>query len=134
VRRTAVFTMAGATLVSGLLCAAAAHADSGWAAIANSPSREEADYSWSPSATQAAAEAQALQKCLVQENATDCRVVASGPDCAAIAWDGDEPLNHAHGGVGATPEEAIAAAVAAAGPYANDSAVRCSWFPNPTVW
>jgi len=126
--------MAAATLVSGLLCAAPAYADSGWAAIANSPSREEADYSWSPSATQAAAEAQVLQKCLVQEHATDCRVVASGPSCAAIAWDGDEPLNHAHGGVGATPEQAIAAAVAAAGPYANDSAVRCSGFPNPTVW
>jgi hypothetical protein len=131
---TAVFTMAGATLVSGLLCAAPAHADSGWAAIANSPSREEADYSWGPSATQEAAKAQALQKCLVQENASDCPVVASGPSCAAIAWDGDEPLNHAHGGVAATPEEAIAAAVAAAGPYANDSAVRCGWFPNPTVW
>jgi hypothetical protein len=133
VRRTAVFTMAGPTLVSGLLCAAPAHADSGWAPIANSPSREESDYSWNPSATQAAAEAQALQKCLVQENATDCRVVASGPSCAAIAWDGVEPLNHAHGGVGATLEEAIAAAVAAAGPYANDPAVRCSWNPNPTV-
>jgi len=126
--------MAAATLVSGLLCAAPAYADSGWAAIANSPSREEADYSWSVSATQAAAEAQVRQKCLVQEHATDCRVVASGPSCAAIAWDGDEPLNHAHGGVGATPEQAIAAAVAAAGPYANDSAVRCSGFPNPTVW
>jgi hypothetical protein len=78
--------MAGATL-----------ADSGWAAIANSPSREEADYSWSPNATQAAAEAQVLQKCLVQEHATDCRVVASGPSCAAIAWDGDVPLNHLTG-------------------------------------
>jgi len=29
------------------------------------------------------------QKCLVQEHATDCRVVASGPSCAAIAWDGE---------------------------------------------
>jgi hypothetical protein len=126
--------MAAATLSAGRCAPAPAHADSGWAAVANSPAREESDYSWSPSATQAAAEAQALQKCLVQENATDCRVVASGPSCAAIAWDGDEPLNHAHRGVGATPEEAIAAAVAAAGPHANDPAVRCSWFPKPTVW
>jgi hypothetical protein len=77
-----------------VLCAAPAHADSGWAAIANSPSREAADYSWSR-ARAAAAEAQAVHKCLVMENASDCRVLASGPNCAAIAWDGDQPLNHA---------------------------------------
>ena len=71
---------------------------------------------------------------------TSCARVADGTstqtltNCAAIAWDGDEPLNHAHGGVGDTPEEAIAAAVAAAGPYAHDPSVRCSWFPQPTLW
>jgi hypothetical protein len=27
-----------------------------------------------------------------------------------------------------------APAVAAAGAYANDRAVRCSWSPNPTLW
>jgi hypothetical protein len=128
-----VVALVGTSAAAGLLCVAPAHADSGWPAIANSPSREESDYSWGPSATQSATEAQVLQKCLVAENATDCRVLASGPSCVAIAWDGDEPLNHAHGGVGATAEEAIAAAAAAAGPYANDPSVRCSWFPNPTL-
>jgi hypothetical protein len=58
---------------------------------------------------------------------TSCARVADGTSTqtltnrAAIAWDGDEPLNHAHGGVGDTPEEAIAS-------------VRCSWFPQPTLW
>jgi hypothetical protein len=85
-------------------------------------------------ATQAATEAQAVQKYLVQENATDGRVVGSGPSCTAIAWDGDEPPNHAHGGGGATPEDAIAFAVAAASPHADDPSVRCSWNPNPTLW
>ena len=126
--------VAAAAVVSSVVWAAPAHAAQGWAAIASSPSREAADYSWSSSATQAATEAQAVQKCVVGENVSDCRVVASGPDCAAIAWDVDEPLNHAHGGVGATPEDAVAAAMAAAGPYANDPSVRCSWFPQPTLW
>jgi hypothetical protein len=71
---------------------------------------------------------------------TSCARVADGTSTqtltnrAAIAWDGDEPLNHAHGGVGDTPEEAIAAAVPAAGPYANDPSVHCSWFPQPILW
>jgi hypothetical protein len=133
-RAMTMMAMAGVTLVGGLLCAAPAQADFGWAAIANSPSREEADYAWSPNAAQAATEAQAVQRCLVKENATDCRVIASGPGCAAIAWDGDQPLNHAHGGLGATADEALAAASAAAGPFANDPVVRCSWNPNPTLW
>jgi len=46
--------------------------------------------------------------------------VASGPDCVAIAGDGDQPINHAHGASGGGRDVVIQAAMAAAGPYAND--------------
>jgi excalibur calcium-binding domain-containing protein/uncharacterized protein DUF4189 len=111
----------------------AAFVGGGWAVVAGSPSREQSDWSWSTYATQATAEAQALQNCAVKENAADCVVLASGPACVAVAWDMDEPLNRAHGGVGTSAQTAVNAAVAAAGPYANDPQARCSWDPNPTI-
>jgi hypothetical protein len=125
--------LATAALSGSLWCAAPAHADHGWAAAANSPSREATDWSWSRNTSSFAAEAQALDKCAQRNNATDCQILASGPGCVAIAWDVDEPLNHAHGGVGDTPQEAINAAVAAAGIDANDPSARCSWNPYPTL-
>jgi hypothetical protein len=125
--------LAAAALASTLWCAAPAHADHGWAAVANSSSREATDWSWSRNTSSFAAEAQALDKCAQTNDATDCQILASGPACVAIAWDADEPLNHAHGGMGNTPQEAINAAVAAAGLYGNDPSSRCSWNPNPTL-
>jgi predicted phosphoribosyltransferase len=119
------------TVVAGAVWPAPAWADFGWAAVARSPSREEVDWAWSAATSSFAAEAQALQNCAVKQNASDCVVVASGPNCVAVAWDVSEPLNRAHGGVGATREAALSAA--AAGPHANDLAARCSTDPRPTL-
>jgi hypothetical protein len=69
----------------------------------------------------------ALQNCALLQNASDCIVLASGPNCVAVAWDVAEPLNNAYAAVGDTPAAAISAAVAAAGPFANDPSVRCSY-------
>lgn len=49
-------------------------------------------------------------------------------DCVATAWDVSEPLNRIHAGSGGGPEAAVRGAVAAAGPYANDVQVRCTWW------
>jgi hypothetical protein len=121
------------TVAAGVVWPAPARADFGWAAAASSPSREEMDWAWSPATSSFAAEAQALQNCAVKQNASDCLVIASGPNCVAVAWDVGEPLNRPHGGVGATREAALSAAVAAAGPHANDLAARCSTDPRPTL-
>jgi len=132
-KRQVVVAVVGTVTASTVWCAAPAHAAPGWAAIASSPSREATDYAWSPATSSFAAEAQALDKCTVKQRADDCIVVASGPVCAAVAWDVAEPLNQAHGGIGGSRQAALAAAAAAAGPYANDLSVRCSWDPNPTL-
>src|SRR4249919_1726625 len=90
--------VAGAALVGGLLSAPPAHADGGWVAAASSPSHEQMDFAWG--IDQAAAESRALAQCAKLQRASDCLLLASGPDCLAVAWDGDEPINHAHGASG----------------------------------
>ena len=47
----------------------------------------------------------------------------------ATAWDVSEPLNLLYAGSGGGPEAAALGAIAAAGPYANDVQVRCTWWP-----
>jgi len=79
---------------------------------------------------QAAAESQALAQCALRERASNCQLLASGPDCVAIAWDGDQPINHAHGMSGGGRGVVVQAAMAAAGPHANDPGSRCSWDPH----
>jgi hypothetical protein len=123
--RSSLLGLAAATVVSGLLTAAPAHADSGWVAVAKSPWRESLD--WAGGADPYGAQMQALQNCAILQNASDCMVLASGPNCVAVAWDVAEPLNNAYAAVGDTPAAAISAAVAAAGPFANDPSVRCSY-------
>ncbi len=120
-------------LVVGLMMGAAVYvagpatADGGWVAVAKSPSRESLDWAGGPNQSQVDAEVSALQQCARLQHATDCYLVASGPNCAAVAWDVAEPLNHAYGAVGVTPAAALSAAEAAAGPFANEPEVRCSY-------
>jgi hypothetical protein len=125
--RLALLGLAAATVVSGFLTAAPAHADSGWIAVAKSPWRESLDWAGGAGRSPYDAEMQALQNCALLQNASDCMVLASGPNCVAVAWDVAEPLNNAYGAVGDTPAAAISAAVATAGPFANDPSVRCSY-------
>jgi hypothetical protein len=108
------------------LCAPTASADDGWVAVASSPSHEQADFAYGPG--QATAESRALAQCAVLQRASDCLLLASGPDCVAIAWDAAEPINFAHGVSGGGPDVVLQGARAAAGPYANDPDVRCTWF------
>ena len=106
------------------------NADDGWVAVANSPNHEQQDWAFGPD--QATAEANALAQCAVLQRADDCRVLAVSTDCVATAWDVSEPLNRIYAGSGGGPDAAIRGAVAAAGPYANDVQVRCTWWPrNP---
>ena len=56
-------------------------------------------------------------------------VLAVSTDCVATAWDMSEPLNQIYAGAGGGPEAAARGAIAAAGPYANDLQVRCTWWP-----
>jgi hypothetical protein len=120
--------IAGAAFAASVFWAPSAHADGGWEAVASSPSHEQTDYAWG--IDQAAAESLALARCAQLERASDCLLLASGPDCVAIAWDGDEPINHAHGVSGGGRDVVIPAAMAAAGPLANDPDARCSWEPH----
>jgi hypothetical protein len=133
VRRVGHRPVTGAVAVATLVCAPSAHADGGWLAVANSPTREAADWAGGKSATQYVSESQARQKCAVRENANDCSVVASGPNCVAIAWYVSQPMNRINGGIGDTPATALAAAVAAAGPMANDPTVHCSYETHPMI-
>jgi len=122
--------VAGMGVASLTLAAPPAHADGGWVAAANSPSHEQMDWAWGTDLGQATAESRALAHCVELERASDCQLLASGPDCVAIAWDGDQPINHAHGRSGGGPEVVVQAAIAAAGPHANNPEVRCSWYPH----
>ena len=132
--------MKGASFISGVcvigalacsgLTAPTAHADGGWVAAANSPSHEQMDWAWGPDLNQAAAESLALTRCGERERASDCQLLASGPDCVAIAWDGDQPINHAHGVSGGGTDVVIPGAMAAAGPHANNPEARCTWYPH----
>lgn len=110
-----------------VLSAPSAAADTGWVAVANSPNREQQDWAYGPD--QAGAEFTALTRCAALERATDCRILAVSTDCVATAWDAAEPLNRIYAASAADPDTAVRAALAAAGPYANDITVRCTWWP-----
>jgi hypothetical protein len=120
---------ASTALAGGIFYAPPAHADGGWVAATNSPSHEQSETAWG--IDQATAESNALAECAALERASDCRLLASGPDCVAIAWDGDQPINHAHGNSGGGRQVVVQAAMAAAGPHANDPRSLCSWDPHP---
>ena len=120
--------VAATALMGGVFCAPPALADGGWVAAANSPSHEQMEFAWG--IDQGAAESRALAQCAQAERASDCQLLASGPDCLAVGWDGDQPINHAHGVSGGGREVVVQAAVAAAGRYANDIQSRCSWDPH----
>lgn len=70
-----------------------------------------------------------MAQCALLERANDCRILAVSTNCVATAWDGSEPLNRIYAGSGGGPEDAMRGAIAAAGPYANDVQVRCTWWP-----
>jgi hypothetical protein len=127
-KRPAVISVAVVALAAGAVCTPPAHADDEWVAVASSPSHEQVDFAWG--VDQADVEAKVFQQCAVLERASDCRLLASGPDCVGIAWDGDQPINHAHGMSGGGREVVAQAAMAAAGPYGNDPEVRCAWDPH----
>jgi len=120
--------VAATALMGGVFCAPPAYADGGWVAAANSPSHEQMEFAWG--IDQGAAASRALAQCAQVERASDCQLLASGPDCLAVAWDVDEPINHAHGVSGGGREIVVQAAMAAAGPHANDINSRCSWDPH----
>jgi hypothetical protein len=96
-------------------------------AVANSPNHEQQDWAYGPD--QFTAESNVLAQCAVLQRADDCRVLAVSTDCVATAWDMSEPLNQIYAGSGGGPEAAARGAIAAAGPYANDLQVRCTWWP-----
>ena len=127
IRCRATFFAAAVLSCSAVTVAAPAAADTGWVAVAKSPSREALDWGGGPGRTQFDAEMAALQLCAQMQQAVDCYVVASGPNCAAVAWDVAEPLNNVFGAIGVTPAAALRAAETAAGPFANDPEVRCSY-------
>lgn len=102
-----------------------ARADSGWVAVASSQSHEALD--WRTGASQQSTETAALQQCTMLQRTGDCRILASGPNCVAVAWDAGQPSNRPHAAAADTPAAALNAAVAAAGPFANDPSVRCSY-------
>ena len=124
---TTIVLATGLLSVGMAVTAIPAAADPGWIAVAKSPSHEALDWGGGPGSSQAEAEAEALQLCARLQPAGNCYVVTSGPACVAVAWDISEPLNLAWGGVGPTPAAALHAAQAAAGPFANDPEVRCSY-------
>lgn len=103
----------------------AAQAPGDWVAVASSPSREALD--WAIQGGPLAAQTAALAQCAALQHPYDCRILASGPNCVAVAWDADEPLNRPHAAAADTPADALTAAIAAAGPLANDPEVRCSY-------
>lgn len=103
----------------------AAHAELGWLAVASSPSRAALD--WYTGASRQSTESGALQQCAALQNADDCRILASGPNCVAVVWDAHQPLNRPHAVAADTSAAALTAAVAAAGAFANDPTVRCTY-------
>jgi len=129
VRRNLVKVGIVAVVASGVAVPAApsAWANDGWVAVANSPNHEQQDWAYGPDPNTAAANA--LAQCALLERADDCRVLAVSPDCVATAWDVSEPINRIYAGSGGGPEAAVRGVLAAAGPYANDVQVRCTWWP-----
>jgi hypothetical protein len=116
-----------AMAAAAMWAAPTAGADDGWVAVANSPNHEQQDWAYGPD--QFTAESNALAQCALLQRADDCRVLAVSTDCVATAWDVSEPLNQIYAGSGGGPEAAARGAIAAAGPYANDLQVRCTWWP-----
>ncbi|MGD9620070.1 MAG: hypothetical protein AB7G47_07250 [Mycolicibacterium sp.] len=109
-----------------------AHAEYGWIAVASSPSHEALD--WYTGANRQSAETGALRQCAALQNADDCRILASGPNCVAVVWDAGQPFNRPHAVAADTSAAALTAVVAAAGTFANDPSVRCSYMsygPSP---
>lgn len=122
-----------ATIASAISAALApapfAHAQTaqyGWIAVASSPSRESLDWAYGPD--RSAAHAKALNQCTHLQKANNCQVLASGPSCVAVAWDAAQPLNRPYAASSNSSHSAVQNAMAAAGPYANDPTVRCTWF------
>lgn len=124
----AVLVNVSVWLAAGVFAVPMARADDGWVAAASSPSHEQLDWGYGPD--QATAEITALTQCSQLQRADDCRLLASSPDCVAVVWDGDQPLNRAHGASGGGRDAVLRAAIAAAGPHANDPEVRCTWEPH----
>lgn len=122
-----ISALAVAMTAATVAAAPTAYADDGWVAVANSPNHEQQDWAYGPD--QVSAEANALGQCAVLQRADDCRILAVSTDCVATAWDVAEPLNRIYAGSGGGPEAAVRGAIAAAGPYANDVQVRCTWWP-----
>ena len=114
--------------VTMILASAIASADDGWVAVANSPNHESKDWGYGPDYGTAVADA--LAGCARNQRADDCRVLAYGTDCIGTAWDVSEPLNQLFAVSGGGPGVVRQAAMAAAGPYANDVEVRCTWWPH----
>lgn len=112
----------------GVLLAPHALADDGWIAAASSPNHEQLDWGYGPD--QMTAEYRAMSQCAVMQRANDCLMLASSPDCVAVVWDDDQPLNHAHGFSGGGREVVLQAGMAEVGPYANGPEVRCTWEPH----
>jgi len=128
-RKSVVWTgllITGASMSASVCAAPLAHADDGWVAVANSPNHEQQDWGYGPD--QVTAETNALARCGQLERASDCRVLASSPDCVGSAWDGDQPINQLHAVSGGGPAVVQSGAMSAAGPLANDPSVRCTWF------
>ena len=120
-----------AVMAAAVLSAPVAGADDGWVALANSPNHEQQDWGYGPD--RVTAELNALTQCAQIERATDCRVLAVSTDCVASAWDDAQPINQLHAVSGGGPEVVRRAAIAAAGPYANDVQVRCTWWMRPQL-
>ena len=106
------FAVGVGVLALGTGVAGPAVADNGWAAAAGSPSTGVGAFGWGP-VGQKAAEAKAIHACAgAQGNPKDCVIIASSPQCVAIAETPSNDLAYA-GGSGATAEAASKAAVAA---------------------
>ena len=132
IRAVATLIAAGSATIAIGSAAPLAHADPGvclgcWEAAANSPSKELMD--WGIGGNLDVAVSGVLAQCARREQADDCQLLAVGP-CVGIAWDADQPINHAHGAAADTRDAALAAAVAAAGRLANQPQSRCSWDPH----
>ncbi|HEY7051193.1 MAG TPA: DUF4189 domain-containing protein [Mycobacterium sp.] len=99
-----------------------AHAAGTWAAIAYSASSDYWHIAWGP-ATESAAEQRAIQGC--SDRGNDCQIVASSPNCVALADDGSS----VHGGVGTTQQAAANDALSRSGAGAHIEVAKCSTDP-----
>jgi hypothetical protein len=109
----AALAFANGALALGIGLAGPAVADADyWAAVAASPSTGESEFANGPNGKQAT-ESAALSGCAAEQgNPTDCAVVASSPQCVALATNPGNYIAYA-GGSGATRDAASSAAIAA---------------------